>query len=636
MSVNNINSPMPKSCLTVFNIQSDHFNVINNILQTKVNKYQTINNKVLLGNIVINKTDIGLGNVNNISDSNKPISIAQQNALNLKENISNKGVANGYVGLDELGKISLSQLPSGLTGGLNFKGVWDASSNTPNILTNNCKSGDFYKVNVDGNTNIDDITQWNIGDMAIKSNETWFKIDNSDIVSSVNGKIGIVNLLKSDVGLENVDNTSDVNKPVSSSVSTQLDLKVDKTITVNGQPLSENVVLIKGNVGLGNVDNTSDANKPISTLATSALNLKADKSITVNNKPLSANVVLTSADISGFNNVDNTSDVNKPVSTAQQNALNLKVDKSITVNSKPLSSNVVLTSSDISGFNNVDNTSDVNKPVSTAQQNALNLKVDKTITVNNKPLSTNVVLTSSDISGFNNVDNTSDVNKPVSTAQQNALNLKVDKTITVNSKPLSANVVLTSTDISGLNNALNLKEDKSNKGVSGGYASLDDTGRVPTYQLPITGGSVGFGATQSFWTSSLPTQVSNMTTYTNSFTKTFYPATSKIIISSYFEFSELSLHQKTATLRVFDFKLDGTAIFQFDYFINLSIPPYPTDIQNKDQYRRHDFTFGLSGVSLANHTLTCSFIFIEEGNGVANSSTFPARTLLISSQFMYF
>ena len=41
-------------------------------------------------NININKTDLGLNNVDNTSDLNKPISTATQTALNGKENVSNK------------------------------------------------------------------------------------------------------------------------------------------------------------------------------------------------------------------------------------------------------------------------------------------------------------------------------------------------------------------------------------------------------------------------------------------------------------------------------------------------------------------------------------------------------------------
>src|SRR5690606_9849390 len=46
-------------------------------------------------------------------------------------------------------------------------------------------------------------------------------------VTSVSGKTGVVTLAKGDVGLGNVDNTSDVDKPISTAVSTALSGKVD-------------------------------------------------------------------------------------------------------------------------------------------------------------------------------------------------------------------------------------------------------------------------------------------------------------------------------------------------------------------------------------------------------------------------
>ena len=80
----------------------------------------------------------------------------------------------------------------------------------------------------------------------------------------------------------------------------------------------------KTQVGLSNVDNTSDLNKPVSTATQTALNSKADSSA------LSAHVVdtgnphaVTKAQI-GLSNVDNTSDLNKPISTATQVALDAK------------------------------------------------------------------------------------------------------------------------------------------------------------------------------------------------------------------------------------------------------------------------------------------------------------------------
>ena len=96
-------------------------------------------------------------------------------------------------------------------------------------------------------------------------------------VSSVNSKTGDVVLAKGDLGLANVDNTSDANKPVSAAQQTALDAKVPTSRTVAGKPLTGNVTLTGADVGLGNVTNTSDANKPVSTAQQAALDAKAAK-----------------------------------------------------------------------------------------------------------------------------------------------------------------------------------------------------------------------------------------------------------------------------------------------------------------------------------------------------------------------
>lgn len=95
-------------------------------------------------------------------------------------------------------------------------------------------------------------------------------------VSSVAGKTGDVTLTKADVGLNNVNNTADANKPVSSSTQAALDLKADKSQIPSVPVQSVNsktgsVVLSKSDIGLGNADNTSDANKPVSTAQAAAI-----------------------------------------------------------------------------------------------------------------------------------------------------------------------------------------------------------------------------------------------------------------------------------------------------------------------------------------------------------------------------
>jgi hypothetical protein len=68
--------------------------------------------------------------------------------------------------------------------------------------------------------------------------------------------------------------------------------------TLEGQSLlgSGNIDLAKGDVGLGNVDNTSDANKPVSTATQTALDTKTNKLITTNRQTASYTLVLADAD----------------------------------------------------------------------------------------------------------------------------------------------------------------------------------------------------------------------------------------------------------------------------------------------------------------------------------------------------
>lgn len=73
-------------------------------------------------------------------------------------------------------------------------------------------------------------TVWTWDDTTSK----WLNTTEQGIVISVNGRTGEVVLTKTDVGLSNVDNTSDVNKPVSTAQQTALNDKADrKNITAS-------------------------------------------------------------------------------------------------------------------------------------------------------------------------------------------------------------------------------------------------------------------------------------------------------------------------------------------------------------------------------------------------------------------
>lgn len=108
------------------------------------------------------------------------------------------GVANGVATLDSAGKVPVSQMPQ--MGDLNYQGTWNASTNTPTLVSSTGTKGYYYVVSVAGTTNLNGITDWKIGDWAVFNGTAWEKIDNTDSVTSVNGYTGAVVLGYADVG----------------------------------------------------------------------------------------------------------------------------------------------------------------------------------------------------------------------------------------------------------------------------------------------------------------------------------------------------------------------------------------------------------------------------------------------------
>jgi hypothetical protein len=80
----------------------------------------------------------------------------------------------------------------GATGAVNYKGTWNASANSPTLTSSVGNQGDYYVVNIAGTTNLNGITDWQVGDWAIFNGSVWQKVDNTDAVTSVNGETGAV------------------------------------------------------------------------------------------------------------------------------------------------------------------------------------------------------------------------------------------------------------------------------------------------------------------------------------------------------------------------------------------------------------------------------------------------------------
>jgi hypothetical protein len=86
-----------------------------------------------------------------------------------------------------------------ITGGLSYQGSWNASTNTPTLVSSTGVNGYYYIVSVAGSTNLDGVTDWQVGDWAIFNGSTWQKIDQTNLVSSVNGQVGVVSIAYADI-----------------------------------------------------------------------------------------------------------------------------------------------------------------------------------------------------------------------------------------------------------------------------------------------------------------------------------------------------------------------------------------------------------------------------------------------------
>lgn len=190
------------------------------------------------------------------------------------------GAPSGLATLDTDGKVPLEQLPEGITGGLKME---EHAS-----LVNFPKEGENNVIYVALDTNL--TYRWSgtryteiSPSLALGTTSTTaFAGDKgTKVVADLDAHKSDFNnphkVNKAQVGLDKVNNTSDLDKPISTVQQLALDTKVDKSTRVNGHSLEGDININAEDVGLGNVDNTSDLDKPISRETQDALDLKADK-----------------------------------------------------------------------------------------------------------------------------------------------------------------------------------------------------------------------------------------------------------------------------------------------------------------------------------------------------------------------
>jgi len=143
----------------------------------------------------LTKADVGLGNVDNTSDANKPISTATQTALNAKEPTVTAGTsAQYYRGDKTFQPLTQDAVPDGTT-----NKAYTAADKTRLAGTSGT----------------------NTGDQDLSGYVPTTRTVNGHALSTD------VSVTKSDIGLANVDNTSDASKPISTATQTALNLKAN-------------------------------------------------------------------------------------------------------------------------------------------------------------------------------------------------------------------------------------------------------------------------------------------------------------------------------------------------------------------------------------------------------------------------
>jgi|688.fasta_scaffold08349_19 hypothetical protein len=374
--------------------------------------------------------------------------------------LSTKGVANGVASLDGAGLIPLAQLPGAA--------ALDAEVATAVTNHNNAT------------TSVHGIADTSL--LATTANVATAKSEAiSAAASAADTKVltAVESLTKSSVGLQNVDNTSDLAKPVSTAQASAIATAKSEAIT--DATAQVNAVIASAPAALNTLDELAaalgdDAN--FAATLTSTLTSKApidsptftgtvtlpentvsqlmmqinsvgeDEIIplSINSINLASNSVtsdkiasgsVTSAKIANFTIVD--MDISSSAGISQNKISNLTSDLA----SKAPLANPTFTgyvsgiTKNMVGLEFVDNIPDLSKPVS----NATRIELDAKAPIESPTFTGTVSGITAAMVGLGNVSNTSDSSKPISTATQAGLDAKINKIIETNPQPGSYSIV---------------------------------------------------------------------------------------------------------------------------------------------------------------------------------------------------
>ena len=157
------------------------------------------------GAVVLTKGDVGLGNVDNTSDANKPVSSATQTALNTKANLASPSFTGNVIAASSPASVGIAELTGSNSG---YESRAQGNGGTAGSATFAFHRPGVYAVHF----GLDTDNRLKVGGWSLGANAYAIYHENNKPT-------------KADVGLGNVDNTRDVDKPISTATQNALNGK---------------------------------------------------------------------------------------------------------------------------------------------------------------------------------------------------------------------------------------------------------------------------------------------------------------------------------------------------------------------------------------------------------------------------
>ena len=218
-----------------------YLNGVTSAIQTQIDAKAPTADPTFTGTVSgVTKSHVGLGNVDNTSDANKPISTATQAALDAKATPADITTAiDNLVGgapgaLDTLNELAAA--------------IGDDASYAATITTSLGNKQD----------KVANVSDTEIGYLDGVTSAIQTQLDAKAPTADPTFTGTVSGVTKTHVGLGNVDNTTDANKPVSTATQTALDAKVNSLVTIDAETASYTLILanrdqmVEMNVGSAN------------------------------------------------------------------------------------------------------------------------------------------------------------------------------------------------------------------------------------------------------------------------------------------------------------------------------------------------------------------------------------------------